>query len=68
MPHAETELFFDVETDPMRDICYLHGFVDRCNSDPHTEKYVAFFADQPTQEDERSAFSDAWNYVQNRQP
>jgi len=26
--HAR-ELFFDIETDPMRDICYLHGFLER---------------------------------------
>jgi hypothetical protein len=23
------ELFFDVEVDPLRGICYLHGFVER---------------------------------------
>ena len=28
-PVAATELFFDIETDPMRDLCYLHGFVIR---------------------------------------
>src|SRR2546430_1212008 len=25
------ELFFDVEVDPLRGICYLHGFVERKN-------------------------------------
>jgi len=29
LPTSEIELFFDIETDPMRDICYLHGFVER---------------------------------------
>ncbi len=28
-PQATTQLFFDIETDPMRDLCYLHGFVIR---------------------------------------
>jgi predicted RecB family nuclease len=68
LPHAESELFFDVETDPMRDICYLHGFIERRNSDAQTEKYVIFFADQPTPEDELKAFKDAWNYIQRRRP
>jgi len=29
IPSAARELFFDIEVDPMRDICYLHGFVER---------------------------------------
>jgi len=68
LPNFETELFFDVETDPMRDICYLHGFVERHGQDSGSEKYVAFYANQPTPEDERSAFKEAWEYIQSRQP
>jgi uncharacterized protein len=68
LPYSEIELFFDVETDPMRDICYLHGFVERHGQDSGSEKYVAFFADQPTPENEYKAFKEAWNYIQNRQP
>ena len=29
LPVTERELFFDIEVDPMRDVCYLHGFVER---------------------------------------
>ena len=29
LPPAGHELFFDIESDPMRNICYLHGFVER---------------------------------------
>ena len=68
LPSSETELFFDVETDPMRDICYLHGFVERHKSDPQTEKYAAFYANQPKPDDEHSAFEQAWNYIQSRMP
>ena len=68
LPQAETELFFDVETDPIRDICYLQGFVERRSQDDRTEKYVAFFAEHPTLENERKAFADAWNYIQKRRP
>ena len=25
LPVTERELFFDIEVDPMRDVCYLHG-------------------------------------------
>ena len=68
LPQAETELFFDVETDPMRDICYLHGFLERRKSDPKTEKYIAFFANQPEPEDEHQAFKESWNHIQGRRP
>jgi predicted RecB family nuclease len=36
------ELFFDVEVDPLRGICYLHGFVEP------TERFVSFLAEEPT--------------------
>ncbi|GAG66250.1 unnamed protein product, partial [marine sediment metagenome] len=51
LPEAPTELFFDIETDPMRDICYLHGFVERRNRDTNTERYVPFFSDQPDEQE-----------------
>jgi len=41
LPPADTELFFDIETDPMRNICYLHGFVERKNSGNPAERYHA---------------------------
>ena len=43
LPDAPTELFFDIETDPMRDICYLHGFLERRNGDNSSERYVASY-------------------------
>jgi len=52
----------------MSDLCYLHGFVERHNSDPRTEKYVAFYANQPTPDDECTAFKEAWDYIQLCQP
>ena len=52
----------------MRDICYLHGFMERRDSDLQTEKYVAFFADKPSPEDEYKAFKEAWDYIQSCQP
>ena len=50
LPPADRELFFDIEVDPMRDICYLHGFVERLGGDSEGERYVSFFADEPTAE------------------
>jgi uncharacterized protein len=62
-PEAETELFFDIETDPLRDICYLHGFVVRDRGDNSTERFFAFFADGVTPEAERNAFAAAWGFI-----
>lgn len=64
LPHSETELFFDIEVDPMRDICYLHGFVERIGGNNGGERFVFFFAEEPTEEAERAAFADAWAYMQ----
>lgn len=64
-PAADVELFFDVETDPMRDVCYLHGFVERADG---KEKYVSFFAAQPTPEAEERAFAEAFAYVTGKMP
>ena len=62
LPKAATELFFDIETDPFRGLCYLHGFLERTQGTP--ERYVAFFADEVTDSAERAAFAEAWEYVQ----
>lgn len=55
------ELFFDIEVDPLRGICYLHGFVERKNGDTSTERFVSHFADEPTPTPvaEREAFAAA---------
>ncbi len=68
LPAYWRELFFDIEVDPMRDLCYLHGFVERTSSDNTTERYVAFFTDEPTPDAERKAFADAWEYIRKSEP
>jgi len=65
LPAAETELFFDIETDPGRNLCYLHGFVERRDG---KEQYEGFFAVAPTAQAEREAFAQAWAYVEARRP
>ncbi len=67
-PEPAFELFFDVETDPMRDICYLHGFVERHGGDNGTARYVAFLAEGPTPDEEERIFGEAWAYVKNCRP
>jgi predicted RecB family nuclease len=57
------ELFFDVEVDPLRGICYLHGFVERHNGDNTTERFVPFLAEEPTPAAERDAFATAFDYL-----
>lgn len=68
LPNADKELFFDIETDPLRDICYLHGFVERRDRDNQTEKFHAFFMDAPRPQEEKRAYAQAWQYIQSRQP
>ncbi len=68
LPVADKELFFDIEVDPMRDVCYLHGFLERTGGDNSTERFVAFFADEETPESEEKAFRDAWAYMTAAQP
>jgi predicted RecB family nuclease len=68
LPDAPIELFFDIETDPLRDICYLHGFLERRNRDTTTERYVSFFSDQPNEEEEKQAFCKAWEFIQKSMP
>ncbi|MDI6451760.1 TM0106 family RecB-like putative nuclease [Anaerobaca lacustris] len=68
LPPANTELFFDIETDPMRNICYLHGFVERKNSGDPAERYHSFLATSPTPEEEERAFAEAWAYIRSRRP
>ena len=60
-PMAEVELFFDIETDPMRDVCYLHGFVIRERGSTATERFEGIFTPDVSQESERDAFARAMN-------
>lgn len=68
LPDPERELFFDIEVDSMQNFCYLHGFVERSNSDNNTEKYQAFYAVDLSPEAEEKAFEDAWQYIFKNQP
>lgn len=67
-PARPVELFYDVETDPMHDTCYLHGFVVREHGENAAERYVAFFAEEPTPPAEGEAFRDAWAFIQSSLP
>ena len=64
LPIHDSEVFFDIEVDPLRDHTYLHGFIERHHQDNDTEQYIAFFADQPTPEAEQTAFAQAIAYLQ----
>ena len=60
-PPQPAQLFFDIEADPLRDLCYLHGFLSR--DAQGNEHFEAFFAAQPTPAAERDAFAQAMNYL-----
>jgi predicted RecB family nuclease len=68
LPEAEHELFFDIEFDPFRDICYLHGFVVREGNDNSTEQYISYYADEATPDSEEEEFRAAWEFIQQSQP
>jgi predicted RecB family nuclease len=68
LPSPALEIFFDIEVDTMRDLCYLHGFVERLDRDNSTEKYIAFFMEGFSDEGEEKAFGQAWSYLQGRHP
>ena len=56
------ELHFDLESDPLDDLVYLHGILVReSGSDGTTERYVGFFAEGRV--GERDAFADAWAFL-----
>ncbi len=63
LPHSETELFFDIEVDPMRDTCYLHGFIERLHGSNEPERFVYFFADTATESEECKVFAEAIDYI-----
>ena len=62
------ELFFDIEVDPTRDFCYLHGFVERNNGNSEGEIYHHFFVEDGSKEEEERIFREAWNFVKNSIP
>lgn len=68
IPTNRTELFFDLETDPMSEHCYLHGFVERRSRHSASERYFGFFSEHPTAQSEREAFKAAWDFVRSRMP
>lgn len=60
-PAVTTELFFDIETDPMRELCYLHGFLIReqgADGGPR-EHFEGIFARGVDANAEREAFAAA---------
>lgn len=58
-PTAGVELFFDIETDPMRGLCYLHGFVIREGGNVASERFEGIFARDTSEAAEREAFAES---------
>ncbi len=63
LPLSEVELFFDIEVDPLRDLTYLHGIVERRGGDSATERFIAFFTEEETPEAERDAFARSFAFL-----
>lgn len=58
-PETPVELYFDIETDPMRDYCYLHGFVIREGGVKGRERFEGIFMTDLTPAAEQTAFEQA---------
>jgi predicted RecB family nuclease len=58
-PAVDAELFFDIETDPMRDVCYLHGFVIREGGRTEEERFEGIYAEDLSPAAEKAAFTAA---------
>lgn len=66
LPVAAKEVYFDIEADPMRDVVYLHGFVERLHGRPETAAYIAYFADGLEATQEEAVFRSSWVYLKAR--
>src|SRR3989344_437004 len=51
-PDVAHEIYFDIESDPTRDIDYLLGFVIKSKTSPEEVKYEYFFANDKSEEPE----------------
>lgn len=63
LPVKLKEVYFDIETDPMHGVAYLHGFVERAFGQPETAQFIQYFADGNSPADEEAAFQRAWGYL-----
>lgn len=57
LPKSQVEFFFDIEVDPLRDLTYLHGIVERRSGDNASERFHSFFAEDENEAAERDAFA-----------
>jgi uncharacterized protein len=62
-PVKQKEVYFDIESDPMHGIVYLHGFVERLYGKPDTARFIPHFAEGNEVAHEEVAFQRAWSYL-----
>ncbi len=60
LPKVSYELFFDIEDDPTQEFVYLHGVYERS---VFGERFLDFTAKEKTEEAEKEAWSNFWNYI-----
>jgi len=66
LPISQKEVYFDIESDPMHGVVYLHGFVERAFGQPETARFIPYFLDGNEPMHEEAAFRNAWNYLSAR--
>lgn len=63
LPASEVEYFFDIEVDPLRDLTYLHGIVERRGGETASERFFGYFAEDESLDAEKAAFADAVRHL-----
>lgn len=61
LPESRVELFFDIESDPMQGVEYLHGILLREGGE---ERYEAFIAETPEPKDEGRAWTAFCDFIE----
>lgn len=65
IPRGEIEVFYDIEVDPMRDFCYLHGLVERLPNG--TERFHGFMVNDTSSAEEERIFRETVEYFRHIQ-
>jgi predicted RecB family nuclease len=66
LPQASKEVMFDIEADPLRDLVYLHGFLEQDSKNPTAKKFCPVLAEGTDLYAEARAFAAAWQYLSDR--
>lgn len=64
-PQVSYELYFDIENDPTQEFVYMHGVYIK---GPEGERYKDFTAIEISEQAEKQAWQDFWNFIRSLPP